>query len=96
MRPDELLRVHRGAILRIARDHGAANVRVFGSVARGEARPDSDVDLLVEMEASRSLLDHTALWQDLEALLGGKVDVVSDQALHPRMKEQVLAEARPL
>ncbi len=65
-----------------AAKHGAHNLRVFGSVARGEARPESDLDILVEMEPGRSLMDHIALMQDLEDLLQRKVDVVSEKALH--------------
>ncbi len=71
-------------------------MRVFGSVARGEARPDSDVDLLVELEPGRSLLDLGGLLTDLQTLLGRKVDVVSDKGLRDRIRGQVLQEARPL
>lgn len=92
----ELLQGQRSAILRIAASHGASHVRVFGSVARGEATPTSDVDLLVELEPSRSLLDHVALKQDLEDLLGRKVDVITEKALHWYVRDRVLAEAVPL
>ena len=68
---DALLKTHREEILAIARQHGASNVRVFGSVARGESGPDSDIDILVDLEPGRSLLDHAQLQIDLEALLGG-------------------------
>src|SRR6266508_3663202 len=70
-------------ILRIAASHGARNIRLFGSAARGEDRPGSDVDLLVEMESDRSLLDLVALGQDLEELLQRKVDVLTDSSVHP-------------
>jgi hypothetical protein len=93
---EELLKDRREDILRIAAQHGAHNVRVFGSVARGEARPDSDVDLLVEMEAGRSLLDLGGLLIDLQALLGREVDVVTDKGLRDRIRTRVLQEARPL
>ena len=87
------LRNHRGAILQLAREHGARNVRIFGSAARGDATVDSDLDVLVEMEEGRSLVDHVALKQDLEDLLGQDVDVVTEKSLHPRIRERVLREA---
>ena len=91
-----LLREKRDDILRIAARHGASNVRVFGSVARGEAGPGSDLDLLISLAPGRSLLDHVALWQDLEDLLHCKVDVVSEKALHWYIRERVLEEAAAL
>jgi len=93
---EELLKDRREDILRIAKEHGARNVRIFGSVARREARADSDVDFLVELEPGRSLLDHVALIQDLEDQLGVKVDVVTEKALHQHIRERVLREAVPL
>ena len=93
MRIDALLKVHRDEILAIAERHGASNVRVFGSVARGEAGPDSDVDILVDLERGRSLLDHAQLQIDLEALLGRKVDVVTERGLRSHLRERVLQEA---
>ena len=93
---DELLKDRREDILRIAAQHGAHNVRVFGSVARGEARPDSDVDLLVELESGRSLLDLGGLLMDLQTLLGREVDVVTDKGLRDRIRARILQEARPL
>jgi predicted nucleotidyltransferase len=86
----------RDTIIQVAARHGARNVRLFGSVARGDDRPGSDLDLLVEMDADRSLLDLVSLEQDLEELLERPVDVLTDGALHPRMRERVLADARPL
>ena len=96
MKLNAALAAKRSDILRIAAKHGAGNIRIFGSVARGETGPSSDIDLLVEMEPGRSLLDHTALWQDLEELLECKVDVVSEKALHPLIRKDVLAEVVPL
>ena len=93
---DELLEDKREEILRIAAQHGAYNVRIFGSAARGEARPASDIDVLVEMEPGRSLLDHVALKQDLEDLLGRNVDVVTESALHWYIRDRVIEEAVPL
>ena len=89
----ELLKKKRKAILRIAAKHGARNVRVFGSAARGEADEESDLDLLVEMEPGRSLLDHAALWLELQEVLGRRVDVVSDRGIKARIRERVLREA---
>ena len=91
-----LIEEKREEILRIAAQHGARNVRVFGSVARGEANAESDIDFLVEMEPGRSLLDREALFLDLQQLLGRKVDVVSDHGIKPRIRERVLREAVPL
>jgi predicted nucleotidyltransferase len=93
---EELLKPKRQEILAIAARHGAHNLRFFGSVARGEAGPESDLDILVEMEPEKSLLDHVALKQDLEDLLQRKVDVVRERALHWYIRDRVLAEATPL
>ena len=94
--PIDSLHAHRQAILALATQHGARNVRVFGSVARGEDRPDSDVDLLVDVEPGRSLLDVIALQQDLEVLLGRPVDVQTDAGLSPYLQQRILAEAATL
>lgn len=96
MDPREVLRSRRQDVLALARKHGASSVRVFGSVARGTARPDSDVDLLVEMEPGRSIFDLIALEQDLAELLGRPVQVVSAAGLKPRVMERVLSEAVPV
>jgi len=88
------LDARREEILRLASAHGARNVRVFGSVARGDSGPGSDLDFLVEFEPGRSLLDHAALQIELEALLGRRVDVASERGLRPRIRERVLREAR--
>jgi predicted nucleotidyltransferase len=89
----ERLNEKRAEVLRAAERHGARNVRLIGSVARGEAGADSDLDLLVELERGRSLLDHAALMIELEALLGCKVDVATEKGLRPRVRDRVLAEA---
>ena len=86
----------RDDVLRLAGRHGARNIRVFGSVARGEASDTSDLDLLVAWEAGRSLLDHVALVQDLEELLGTKVHVGTERSLHWYVRDRILKEARPL
>lgn len=92
----ELLKAKREEILAIAAKHGARNIRIFGSVVRKEAGPTSDVDFLVEMEKGRSLLDLVGLWQDLEDLLGCKVDVLTDGGLSPYLRERIYAEAVPI
>jgi len=86
----------RGDILSIANRHGARSVRVFGSVARGDATPESDVDFLVTMEPGRSLLDICALVNDLTDLLDRKVDVVTESSLHWLLRRRILNEATPL
>jgi predicted nucleotidyltransferase len=96
MDAETILRQKRKEILRVAEKHGASNVRIFGSVARGQADEQSDIDLLVTMEPGRSLLDHAALWLEIQELLGYKVDVVSEGGLKPRIRERVLQEAKPL
>ncbi|MGD0090779.1 MAG: nucleotidyltransferase family protein [Planctomycetota bacterium] len=92
----ELVKSKREEILRLAALHGAFNVRVFGSAARGEDDDKSDIDLLVEMESNRSLMDHAALLADLESLLGHSVDVAPQDDLRPKIKDRVLREAIPL
>jgi len=89
----ELLQSKREKILQIAARHGARKVRVFGSVARGEARRGSDIDFLVEMEEGRSLLDHAALILDLERLLKCPVDVASERGLRHPVRKEILKDA---
>ena len=96
MRPPPVPAGQREAILELAARYGASKVRVFGSAARGEAGPDSDLDLLVTMGPRRTLLDLIALGQDLETRLGRRVDVVSDGGLSPHLRERILADATPL
>ncbi len=86
----------RDEILKLAAKRGARNVRVFGSVARGDSDERSDVDFLVEMEPGRTLFDLSGLLLDLEAVLHTPVDVVTEKGLRPRVRERVLAEAVPL
>ncbi|MBU0492194.1 MAG: nucleotidyltransferase family protein [Chloroflexi bacterium] len=93
MEIDRVLQDRRGEIHRIVAQHGAGNVRVFGSRARGQARPDSDLDILVRLNPGRTLLDIVAIKQDLEDLLGCPVDVVTEAAISPYIREQVLREA---
>ncbi|MGG6270477.1 nucleotidyltransferase family protein [Leptolyngbya sp. AN03gr2] len=90
---EELLADKRDEILAIAQKHGAYNVRVFGSVARGEADDQSDVDFLVEMGKNRSSWFPVGLIQDLEDLLGREVDVATEKMLHERIRDRVLKEA---
>ncbi|MBW4655495.1 MAG: nucleotidyltransferase family protein [Kaiparowitsia implicata GSE-PSE-MK54-09C] len=86
----------REAILATAAKYGAYNVRIFGSVARGEADSGSDVDFLVEMEAERSLFDLGGLLMELQTLLDCPVDVVTEKGLRPRIHARILDEAIPL
>jgi predicted nucleotidyltransferase len=87
----EQLRLRRGEIERLANQYGAHNVRIFGSLARGDAGPESDVDILVKFDRGRSLLDLVAIQQDLTEMLGCNVDVVSEGALKPG--DRILREA---
>lgn len=89
----ELLRQRRYEILKLASQHGARNVRVFGSAARGEADGDSDIDFLVELEPDRTLFDLGALLMDLQDLLGRKVDVVTDDSIYWLLRRRILKEA---
>jgi predicted nucleotidyltransferase len=86
----------RKEILRISKEHGASNVRIFGSVVRGEERADSDVDFLVDLEKDRSLLDLGGLSIELQQLLGRHVDVVTEKGLHWFIRDKVIKEAQPL
>ena len=93
VRISKRLQAHRQEILRIAALHGGGNPRVFGSVASGREGRQSDLDILVTLEPGRSLLDLVALKQDLEDLLGCKVDVVTEAGISPYIREKVCREA---
>ena len=92
----DTLRNRRAEILAVASRHGAHNVRVFGSVMRGEDTPDSDIDLLVDFDPERSLYDLVGLKMDVETLLGRHADVVTEESLSTYLRQRVLAEASPL
>lgn len=90
---DDLLRDRREDILRLAEKHGATNVRVFGSVVRGEATANSDIDFLVEWDYNRmSAWGGAGLFEELEALLGHEVDIATEKQLHPSIREQILKD----
>jgi predicted nucleotidyltransferase len=93
---EETLRAKRGDVLRLAASRGVRNLRIFGSVARGEAGPESDVDFLAEFGPGTTLLVHAAFERELAALLGCKVHVVSERGLRPRVRERVMREAIPV
>lgn len=90
------IKARREDIIRICELHGGHNIRVFGSVARGDATENSDIDFLIHLDSDRSLVDQAAIIRELQELLGQKVDVVPDSSLHRVIREQVLQEAKPL
>lgn len=92
----DLLHQKRQEVIAIAAKHGAYDVRIFGSIVRGEDRPDSDIDLLVKRQAKTSRWFPAALILELEKLLGRRIDVVTDNGLNPLIREYVLKEAKPL
>ncbi|PIP47256.1 MAG: nucleotidyltransferase [Deltaproteobacteria bacterium CG23_combo_of_CG06-09_8_20_14_all_51_20] len=92
----EVIQQKKKEILAVARAHGLVNVRIFGSVARGEDTAQSDIDLLVDLEKGRTLLDLGGALMKLQELLGRKVDIVTERGLHWYLREKILAEARPL
>lgn len=94
MRPSQALANHREKILSLAARRGASNVRVFGSVVRGTDREDSDLDLLIDISPGMSLYAYLGLQLDIEDALGVKVDVCTEDELHPRLKSRILGEAR--
>jgi uncharacterized protein len=96
MRAEDLIRLKRDEILEAASRHGARNIRVFGSVARGETDETSDIDFLVEMAPGCSLLDMGGLLMELRELLHRDVDVVTERGLRQAIRDRVLQEAIPL
>jgi predicted nucleotidyltransferase len=93
---EQLLHEKRDEIKRIAARHGAHNIRVFGSVARGEASPESDIDILLDVGPTASSWFPAGLILDLEDLLGRRVDIIAEKALNPELRDHVLGEAIPL
>lgn len=93
--PDSLTPI-RGEILRIAARHGLRRLRIFGSIARGEAGPASDLDLLVDIDDGRSLIDLIAAKQEIEDLIERKVDIVTEDGLHGPRRDSILKDAKPL
>src|SRR5437660_12702901 len=93
---EKLVAERRQEIARVAESFGARNIRVIGSVARGEDREMSDVDLLVTFDPGISLIDHAGLEIELSEMLGRRVDIASDRGLRPRVRERLLRDARPL
>lgn len=92
----KLLKTHRSEILQLAAKHGARDIRVFGSVARGDEVPGSDIDFLVNLESGRSLMDLARLLRELKSLLNQDVDVITEAGLRPRIRAQVLEDAREI
>jgi len=93
---EEIIGNKREAILKLAEQYGATNVRVFGSVARGEARPDSDVDLLVTFPKDKSIFDLVGLWLDMKELVGREVSLIPDGVEDTRFMKRILKDAVPL
>ncbi len=93
---NRLITNNRNAIKEIARRYNATNIRVFGSMARGDADPDSDVDILADLDTNTSLLDRIAMTQEIEDLLGRKIDLVTPDKLHRIIKDKIIKEAVPL
>ena len=91
-----LLASKRDPILEVAARHGASNIRVFGSASRGDDKPDSDIDLLIDLDKDRSLLDLAELVADLRDLLGRQVDVAVEDNLYWLLRRRILREAQPL
>jgi hypothetical protein len=93
---EELRRTKREEIIQVATKHGASNIRIFGSLAREENSPASDIDILVDLEPGRSLFDLGGLLTDLQSLLHAQVDVSTERMLRPKVRERALRDAIPL
>src|ERR1700683_2100269 len=93
---EELRRTKREEIIRVATKHGASNIRIFGSLARGEHSDASDIDILVDLEPNRSLMDLGGLLMELQSLLHARVDVATERMLRPKVRERALLDAVPL
>ncbi|HEX7362220.1 MAG TPA: nucleotidyltransferase family protein [Bryobacteraceae bacterium] len=93
---DELRQTKRSQILQAAARHGARNVRIFGSAARGETSPVSDIDVLVDLDPDRTLMDLGGLLMDLQELVQVRVDVATEEMLRPKVRRHALADAVPL
>jgi uncharacterized protein len=96
MTAEQVLTQHRSDILRLASEHGARNIRVFGSIARGESSESSDIDLLIDLDQGKSYLDLVAFRDTLMDLLGRQVDVLTEDSIYWLLKRKILREARPL
>jgi len=96
MRPSKALATQRDRVLAIAAAHGASNLRVFGSVANGADTEGSDIDLLADILPGMSLFEYVGLQLDIQEVLGVKVDLCTEDELHPKLRARILAEARPL
>jgi len=95
-KPLNVIRKKKRDILKVASMHGIINIRIFGSMVRNEATPDSDIDILVDLEKGRSLLDLGGASVMLQELLGRKVDIVTERGLHWYLRDKILKEAQPL
>ena len=96
MTVEESVKTKRDEIRRIAKQHGASNIRLFGSVSRGESKPESDIDFLIDVTSETSAWFPVGLIQDLETLLGKRVEIVTERALNKDLREKVLREAVPV
>ena len=94
--PIDLINKNKSEIYKLAQKHDASNIRIFGSVARGDFNEKSDIDFLVDFGTDVGLLEWSAFWVDLEDLLGCDIDVATEKSLKKRYRDQVLREAKPI